>query len=170
MLETIDYHSDIRLDYRCKHIFIPQRSPEPAKLAWARQILDEHPKPLKDATRPDSIDFDWVQANGVLDLAASQAREPLYDYEIQAVRLGDAAIVALPGEPFVEGQLELKLRSRAPYTYVAHDTSSYVGYLPIREAFSRGGHETNTGNWSRLVPEALDMVVTEAASMVNELF
>ena len=70
----------------------------------------------------------------------------------------------------MEGQLELKLRSRAPYTYVAHDTSSYVGYLPIREAFSRGGHETNTGNWSRLVPEALDMVVTEAASMVNELF
>jgi neutral ceramidase len=170
VLDTLEFQHDIVLDYRSKHLAIPQRAPDAAKLAWAHRMLADHPVPLPDATRPGSIDFNWVQANSVLDLAASQQHQPLYDYEIQAVRLGNTAIVGLPGEPFVEGQLRLKLESKAPFTYVAHDTASYVGYLPIPEAFQRGGHEANTGNWSRLVPEALDRVVDEAAMLVNEMF
>ncbi|MHB9031565.1 MAG: hypothetical protein ACYC6L_00815 [Anaerolineae bacterium] len=170
VMETLEFKADAPLDYRCSHLMIPQRAPEPAKLAWAQQMLAEHPEPLVDKTRPDSFDFNWVQANGVFDLARSQEREPLYDYEIQAVRLGDAALVALPGEPFVEGQLRIKLGSKAPYTYVMHDTASYVGYIPIPEAFARGGHEANTGNWSRLVPEALEMITDQAVRLVNDLF
>lgn len=170
VMQTLEFQDDIALEYRCRHIPIAQRAPEPPKLAWAQKMLADHPEPLVDTTRPDSIDFDWVQANGVLDLARSQEREPLYDYEIQAVRLGDVALVALPGEPFVEGQLRLKLESPAPRTYVMHNTSQYVGYVPIPQAFARGGHEANTGNWSRLVPEALDIIVDQAAEMVKELF
>ncbi|MHB1356412.1 MAG: hypothetical protein ACYCZF_10600 [Anaerolineae bacterium] len=170
VLDTLEFQKDIVLDYRTRRLAIPQRAPDPEKLAWAHQMLADHPAPLPDATRPDSIDFNWVLANGVLDLAASQQQEPLYDYEIQAIRLGNVAIVGLPGEPFVEGQLRLKLESKAPFTYVAHDTASYVGYLPIPAAFARGGHEANTGNWSRLVPEALDRVVDEAVAMVHEMF
>jgi neutral ceramidase len=170
VLDTLEFQRDIVLDYRTQHLTIPQRTPVPEKVAWANKMLADHPAPLPDTTRPGSIDFNWVLANGVLDLVASQRRQPLYDYEIQAIRLGNMAIVGLPGEPFVEGQLRLKLESKAPYTYVAHDTASYVGYIPIPAAFKRGGHEVNTGNWSRLIPEALDSIVDAAVALVNEMF
>jgi len=53
---------------------------------------------------------------------------------------------------------------------VAHCTSHYVGYLPIREAFPRGGHEVETKFWSKLVPEALDMAVEAVAALLHEVF
>lgn len=45
-----------------------------------------------------------------------------------------------------------------PYTFVAHFCNDSAGYQPTREAFERGGYETRTANWSKLAPEALEMV------------
>jgi hypothetical protein len=92
------------------------------------------------------------------------------DYEIQAMRIGNTAIVGLPGEPFVEGQLRLKMASPAAHTIVAHCTSHYAGYLPTREAVPRGGHECETRFWSKLEPDALDTVIDAAVEVLNELF
>ena len=78
--------------------------------------------------------------------------------------------MGLPGEPFVEGQLRIKLESPANSTYVVHGTTEYAGYLPIKEAIKRGGHEGKTSYWSKLAPEALDLVVGEAVKMLKELF
>ena len=80
------------------------------------------------------------------------------------------ALVGLAGEPFVEGQLRLKMASPAHRTLVAHCCNMYCGYLPIPEAFARGGHEVETRFWSKMIPEALDMVVGETEKMLAELF
>ena len=97
-------------------------------------------------------------------------RDASLDYEIQALRVGDLAIVGLPGEPFVEGQLAIKLGSPAAFTYMAHCAEQYAGYLPTKEALARGGHEVNTRYWAKLVPEALEMVVEGATGVLGELF
>jgi hypothetical protein len=99
-------------------------------------------------------------------------RQPQLQYEIQAMRIGDTAVVGLPGEPFVEGQLAIKLGSPAPQTYVAHCCSHYVGYLPTREAYARGGHEANRTYtyWAKLAPGALETVTAAAVEMLQELF
>ena len=94
-----------------------------------------------------------------LNLHAHQQRVPEFDYEFEVLRIGDIALVAVPGEPFVEGQLAIKLRSPTYPTYVVHHCHSYVGYVPTKEAFARGGYETRTGSGSKLIPEALDMIV-----------
>jgi hypothetical protein len=86
------------------------------------------------------------------------------------LRAGDTALVALPGEPFVEGQLRIKLASPTYPTYVAHACSHFAGYVPPREAFERGGHEVQISSWSRLVPEALDTLVEESVNMLRTLF
>lgn len=92
--------------------------------------------------------------------------------EIQAFRIGDLCIIGLPGEPFVEGQLALKLNSPASYLFPAHLTSHYVGYLPTREAYPRGGHEANEDvtYWAKLAPGCLETVIDRARGMVQELF
>ena len=78
--------------------------------------------------------------------------------------------MALTGEPFVEGQLRLKMHSPAPFTFVAHMSNGYVGYIPTPEALARGGYETRTAYWSKLAPEALDTIVDEAGQLLRETF
>jgi hypothetical protein len=46
----------------------------------------------------------------------------------------------------------------------------YSGYLPIAEAFPRGGHEVETRFWSKLAPEALAMVVDKTNEVLQDLF
>jgi len=118
----------------------------------------------------DNIHWDWVYALATLDLADRQKKQTTYDYEIQMLRIGDLALVAWAGEPFVEGQIELKKRSPAAHTFVAHMSSDCTGYLPTREALARGGYETRTANWSKLAPEALEEVVAHSVSLLGDLF
>ena len=87
-----------------------------------------------------------------------------------SAQIGEIALLALTGEPFVEGQLRIKLGSPAPYTFVAHMSNGYVGYIPTSEAIKRGGYETDTSHWSKLAPQALDMIVEESVAVLDELY
>ena len=51
-------------------------------------------------------------------------------------------------------------------------TSHYVGYLPTREAYERGGHEANEDitYWAKLAPGCLEEVVDRARVLVGDLF
>jgi hypothetical protein len=59
---------------------------------------------------------------------------PNWDYEIQAFRIGDFALVALDGTVFVEAQLRLKMESPAARTFVANMSNGYAGYVPTPRA------------------------------------
>jgi len=63
--------------------------------------------------------------------------------EVQVIRLGDAAIAALPGEPFAEVGLAIKSRSPARLTVVAAYSNDAIGYVPTDSAFDEGGYETS---------------------------
>ena len=78
----------------------------------------------------------------------------------------------MPGEPFVEGQLAIKTGSAAPYVFPVHLTTQYVGYLPPREAYARGGHEANAEvtYWAKLAPGSLETVVAKSVAAVSGLF
>ena len=97
---------------------------------------------------------------------------PQFLYEIQVFRIGDAAFVALPGEPFVEAQLAIKLASPAAFTQVLHMTSHYVGYIPARGAYTRFGHEANKEctYWAKLAPGSLEEITKTAVGMLQEIF
>ncbi len=113
------------------------------------------------------VTADWVTTASIASLYLQSRREGKLAYEVQALRLGDAAIVALPGEPFVEGQLALKIASPLYPTYVAHCATQYVGYIPTATALARGGHEVNTRYWAKLQPEALDQIVAGATELLQ---
>lgn len=170
VIDGMDFRDDAGLGWASRTLRIPLREIEEERLERARGIMEERPEPAWLDDAHSGVDHAWVMAAGLIDLHNLRERDPEYDYEIQIFRIGDAAIVGLPGEPFVEGGLRIKMASPAYPTYVAHDVNHYAGYLPIREAFPRGGHETETGTWSRFVPGALDMVVEAAGEMLGRLF
>ena len=110
------------------------------------------------------MDPRWFRAASTRSVELCRERDAEFSYEIQAFRIGDLCVIGLPGEPFVEGQLALKTNSPAPYLFPAHLTTQYVGYLPTREAYERGGHEANEDvtYWAKLAPGCLETVVERA--------
>jgi len=89
---------------------------------------------------------------------------------VQALRIGQLMFVGLPGEVFAETSLELrKTLSTANVVSCAND---YVGYLPPREEYARGGYEVkcaprNLGYSVRAgTAEDLENVANELISQV----
>lgn len=183
ILETLDVEDDTTLGYRSRRAMIPMREIEPGLLAWANDYLDEHPtppwsqggyaayeQPSTGVAPVRTVHPDWMKAVSIMSLHLQRHREPQLAYEIQAFRIGRTAFIGLPGEPFVEGQLQIKMQSPTFPTYVAHCCNMYCGYIPIPEAFGRGGHEVETRYWSKLVPDALQQIVTHSTTLLRELF
>ena len=91
-----------------------------------------------------------------------QARETT----LQAIIIGEVAIVGVPGELFTGLGVELKRRSPFRYTYIASLANDWVGYLPDREAHALGGYQTwmglhsyaEEGTGERMVDESLRML------------
>jgi len=172
VLKRITYSREVVLDRRSRHLMIPIRELPAEEVEEARKLLEVHPDPIWDDEEHTRANRTWLQAVSAVEQHAMREANPdlKYDYEVQVLRLGDIGLVAIPGEPFVEGQLEIKLRSPAYPTYVAHHCHSYIAYVPTKRAFQRsGGHET-TPHTARLCLEALEMIVENSVELLGEVF
>jgi hypothetical protein len=107
-----------------------------------------------------------VQAHTTMELHASP--KPTYPVEIQAFRLSkDVALVALPGEVFVELGLEIKKRSPFRTTLVFELANDSVPlYIPTRRACAQAGYEVYA---SLLAPGSGEVMVEEALRLLGEL-
>ena len=158
------------LAYRSVRFGIPYRQLPPEMFADARRLIEEHPEPLWQDDARTRFEWDWHFAASLLDLEQTLAGTSEFEYEIQALRVGDLAILMLPGEPFVEAQLAIKQASPAKRTFVAHMSNRYVGYIPTPDAMRRGGYETRPGGSSKLVPEALQMITERSLELLGDLY
>ncbi len=64
---------------------------------------------------------------------------------LQAIRIGDLGIAALPFETFVETGLAIKRDSPLQATFVISLANGAEGYLPTPEHHALGGYETWLG-------------------------
>lgn len=169
-LPRIKHEGAVVFDYKTKRIQIPIRALPAEDLAAAQKLLKENPTPIWRKDDPSCCEWSWIYAIGRVYLEERRAENPNFEYEIQAFRIGDIALLALIGEPFVEAQLNIKMRSPVRHTYVAHMSNGYVGYIPTKQAFKGGGYETWTCAWSKLVPEALEMICDASVELLEEVF
>ncbi|HYE99026.1 MAG TPA: hypothetical protein VEJ18_08950, partial [Planctomycetota bacterium] len=88
---------------------------------------------------------------------------------IQALRIGDVALVGVPAEFFTGLGLEIKRRSPFRHTFVAELANDWIGYLPDRKAFELGGYQTWTGLHSYAEPGTGEAVVDEAVRLLEAL-
>ena len=80
------------------------------------------------------------------------------DVPLQALRIGDLAIVSIPFEAFVEIGLELKAKSPFPDTFAVSIANGAYGYLPTAAQHELGGYETWLGTNQVEVQTAPKMV------------
>jgi hypothetical protein len=88
---------------------------------------------------------------------------------VQAVRIGDVALVGVPGEFFTLLGEDIKRRSPFRYTYVFELANDYIGYVPDMHAFDRGGYQVWTGLHSFLERGTGERIVTEAVALLDRL-
>lgn len=88
---------------------------------------------------------------------------------LQAIRIGDVALVGVPAEYFTKLGLDIKRRSPFRYTVVAELANDWIGYLPDRKAHELGGYQTWTGLHSFAEPGTGEAVADEIVRMLNEL-
>ncbi len=119
-----------------------------------------------DISKPDSIEFKRMNAEIILKKASMP---PLIPVCIQTIRIGDAMIFGLLGEPYTEYGLMLKEKSPAKITMVA--TMANGGrncYLPTKEAFGTMIYEVQP-NSRVLCEEAGEEIVEHALSQAERL-
>lgn len=170
VIATLTFADDVVLGAKSTRVPVPLRALDPDALADAKQLLVEHPEPIVAEGNAGAVDRQWFNAAMLVSLDLERKRQPELPCEVQALRVGDCAVVGLPGEPFVEGQLAIKIGSPTYPTYVAHATNHFAGYIPTAEGMKRGGHEVNTSSWAKLTPDALDRLTGGATELLAEVF
>lgn len=87
--------------------------------------------------------------------------------EIQAMRVGELALVAMPGEPFAQIGVEVRRRSPFPITMFSGYSNGEIGYVPMRSDYENGGY----GVWnSPLAPGSAEAVIQASSELLRELW
>ncbi len=130
-----------------------------------RKILDEaraNPPQGQVDGLPDAF-FAEIR----LEMARKQDEPDLA--EVMAVRIGDVALVGLPGEIFCEFAMRIKEQSPATFTLVSGLSNDAIGYIPTPESFGQGGYESTVGS-TFYEGDAGARLVTSAVAQLNRLF
>jgi hypothetical protein len=102
---------------------------------------------------------DEIKLRELLLVEAERRAHPHLDLEIGGLRLGDGALVALPGEIFAAIGRDIRAGSPFRHTALVELANGSYGYVPTAEAFAGGGYETWLCRSSRLAPDTAAQIV-----------
>ena len=135
------------------------RRPDAAEVEYAKKLLAQ-------AADPDRLTMNEVYARETLHFAETKST---VDIKLQAISIGDLAIVAIPCEVFAEVGLDIKRGSPFPTTFVIGLANGYNGYLPSPKQHELGGYETWRSRWSYLETEASTKITKSVLTQLKKL-
>jgi len=155
-------HQDwVKLQAIQSELTLAVRRATPEMLARAEKLL----------ARPDSEKalyhpLEKVFAESVLQMEREWPDQ--VNIILQAFRIGDLGIAAVPFEVFTETGLEIKAKSPLKSTFTIELANGWGGYLPTPEQHEVGGYET----WltvNKVEKNATRKIVSELLSLFSEL-
>ncbi len=133
--KKLTWHDWVPLAMRQRELELAVRKPTPAQLEHARKVLAE-------PDRPDKFPHERSYAGRAIQLLESPDTVSVM---LQAIRIGDLGISAIPFEVFSETGLELKARNPFRPSFTIELANGGYGYLPTPEQHELGGYETWLG-------------------------
>lgn len=159
VIDKLTPRATAQLAARAADIELKVRKPTADEVSRADEILK------KAAGRPLQ-GLEEIYARETQRMAAYPDQVTL---TIQAIRVGDLAIVAIPCEVFTEIGLKLKAESPIKPMFTIELANGYNGYLPTKEQHALGGYETWRAQSSYLETGAADAIVAKALELLNGL-
>ena len=141
----VEYRTDVKLMAAAKDLTLAVRKPTDKDLERAGKLLAEQKDPKALVGR------DAIYARESVLLAKYPDTVPV---NVQALRVGDVGIAAIPCEVFTEIGLEIKKASPLTNTFTIELANGYNGYLPTPAQHALGGYETWRARSSYLEVEA----------------
>ena len=157
-----DYHDALPLKIANKEITLGVRHGTPAEVQAAKAKLEKAPR-HNGYLNPWSPDV-YARETVLLDSFPKEVNIPL-----QAIRIGDLGIIAIPCEVFAEIGLEMKAKSPFKPTFTIELANAYHGYLPTPAQHKLGGYETWRARSSYLEVGASPKIVTAVMDLLNEV-
>jgi hypothetical protein len=147
-----------RLAVQSETVMAPLQNFGPDEIAWAKAAMEK--------LGTSELGFlDQVRAYKILDRQLRKG--DLLPIEVQVFRFSDeVALVALPGEVFVEIGLAIKKASPFPVTMVIELANDTPDYIPTKRAFAEGSYETVN---SRIQPGGGEMAIDAAVRVLKQL-
>jgi neutral ceramidase len=146
---------DVKLGSRQAELYLAQR--DVSRYWWKADI---------EAKLPGWIGYGPKE---VARFQAEIAENETYPFDVTVLRMGEAALVGVPAEAFVEFGLMIKERSPFRYTYVASYANGYAGYVATRRAFMGGSYEVWPTLNARVAREGGYLMVDKAVELLEEL-
>lgn len=155
----IQHAKRVQLAVATRTLELTVRRPDAERLAWARSIMAS------------------PNRSGKLSLPEVFAREALFldDYSrtlpviLQAFRIGNLALSAIPCEVFAETGLAIRGASSFAATCIMSLANGYHGYLPPPEQHELGGYETWPARSSCLAVDAETDIRNGSIELLNQL-
>jgi len=157
-IKSMRYTDDASIVMRETTLTLDRRAPDEKRLAWARQRLaalgDKKP-----TAQPDIYAREAVFLHD----------EPRRELKLQAVRIGDVAIAAIPCEVYALTGLKIKGMSPLANTFTMSLANGSEGYIPPPEQHKLGGYTTWPARTAALEPQAEPKIVDTALTLLEEL-
>ena len=151
-----------RLGMVQRELTLRYRRPTAEQLADAKAVLAIKDKAVKEKLPRLAENY----ARNVIG-AAARTNDTL-TVQLQALRVGDLALCAIPFEVFVEIGLELKQRCPFAHTMSIGLANARHGYLPTPEQHKLGGYETWLGTCT-VQEDASTLITAQLLEMLAEL-
>lgn len=158
LYRDMKFDGNVRIAIRERKLTLGRRVADPRRLAWARsmrqKIGDRRPK-------------GWPEIYALEQLFL--ADEPQRELKLQAVRIGDVAIAAIPNEVYAITGLKLKLQSPFPKTFTIELANGAEGYIPPPEQHKLGGYTTWAARTAGLEVEAEPKIVAAELKLLEDV-
>ncbi|RBP43796.1 neutral/alkaline ceramidase-like enzyme [Roseimicrobium gellanilyticum] len=153
-------HENPRIAIVQREVVLQRRRPTPEMLERAKKIVA--------MTKEEKAKLPGKTENyAYRTLSAAEAPETM-PVLLQALCIGDQAIVTMPFEVFVEIGLEIKKKSPFPRTFMIELANGSGGYLPTPAQHELGGYETWLGT-NNVQKDASDILTKHLLKMLAEL-
>ncbi len=157
--QNIKYQNWISLSSAQEEIKLGVRHPEKDEIERAKGIISK-------ANGPAMSTMEEIYARETMLIKDYPKQVSLI---LQAFRLGDLAIAAVPCEIFVEIGLEIKSKSPFKPTFTTSLANGYNGYLPTPEHHELGGYETWRARSSYLEVDASTKITSILFKLMHQL-
>lgn len=137
-----------------------RQAAEPVRLGYFSQLLElpSRPLPTLEEAAPLASGDNRMWLGDELAERLLDERE-CYPAELQVMRLGNAVLAGIPGEPFCRMGKAIREMARPLTGIPVGYANGYVGYIVPPESWARGGYEVDPGPWSKVAPESHALVL-----------
>jgi hypothetical protein len=157
-LARLEYRRDVDLAMAQTALRLARRLPSPERIAWARRLDaargDRRPKDLPEVYAEQAL---WIHDH------------PSADLVLQAVRIGQVGLTAIPNEVFAITGLKLKACSPMALQMNLELANGAEGYIPPPEQHYLGGYTTWPARTAGLEPEAEPKILEALVCLLEKV-